>query len=60
MYPRNIRETAYWQKGEQSQSGFVSTWGAFPFFKSGKIIINKEMGIAAKKKCQELNIDVVN
>ena len=38
--PKNIREAAFWQKGEKAQAGFVSNWGAFPFFKSGKIIIS--------------------
>ena len=33
-----MSEVAYWQKGERSQTGFVSMWGAYPFFDSGKIL----------------------
>lgn len=36
--PMDMTEVAFWQKGERSQSGFVSVWGAYPFFKSGKIL----------------------
>lgn len=36
--PSSMNEVAFWQEGERSQTGFVSVWGAFPFFKSGKIL----------------------
>lgn len=36
--PASMSEVAFWQEGERSQTGFVSVWGAFPFFKSGKIL----------------------
>ena len=38
--PAEIREVAYWQKTDQSRGGFVSAWGAYPYFKSGKILIS--------------------
>ena len=36
--PAAMNEVAFWQQGDSSRSGFVSVWGAYPFFKSGKIL----------------------
>ncbi|MCO4793226.1 MAG: choice-of-anchor B family protein [Bacteriovoracaceae bacterium] len=38
--PAGMNEVAYWQKSTSSRRGFVSVWGAYPFFKSGKILIS--------------------
>ena len=38
--PANMVEVAYWQKSASPGRGFVSAWGAYPFFKSGKILIS--------------------
>lgn len=38
--PDQVSEVAFWQKTAQPQRGFVSAWGAYPFFKSGKILIS--------------------
>tara|TARA_R110002072_G_scaffold534_6_gene4046 strand:- start:221646 stop:222668 length:1023 start_codon:yes stop_codon:yes gene_type:complete len=38
--PAAPTEVAFWQKTDQSRGGFVSVWGAYPFFKSGKILIS--------------------
>lgn len=38
--PSQPTETAYWQKNSTPGRGFVSAWGAYPFFKSGKILIS--------------------
>ena len=36
--PLHPKEVAYWSRSEQIETGFVSVWGCYPFFKSGKII----------------------
>lgn len=36
--PLQPREVAFWTRSEKIETGFVSVWGCYPFFKSGKII----------------------
>jgi choice-of-anchor B domain-containing protein len=36
--PRNPKLAAYWHKGDGTQRGFLSVWGVYPFFASGKVI----------------------
>lgn len=36
--PTHPKEVAYWTRGETVETGFVSVWGCYPYFKSGKII----------------------
>jgi len=38
--PNSLSEVAYFQKTVDTPSGFVSAWGAYPFFKSGTILIS--------------------
>jgi len=38
--PAEMTELAFWQKSDTARSGFVGVWGAYPFFKSGKILIS--------------------
>jgi choice-of-anchor B domain-containing protein len=35
---KNPKLVAYWHQGDGTQQGFVSVWGCFPYFKSGKIV----------------------
>lgn len=36
--PLHPKEVAFWTRNENVESGFVSVWGCYPFFKSGKLI----------------------
>jgi hypothetical protein len=36
--PLQPREIGAWARGDGRQPGFVSVWGAYPFFDSGKVI----------------------
>lgn len=36
--PVHPQEIAFWTRSEKNELGFVSVWGCYPFFKSGKII----------------------
>jgi choice-of-anchor B domain-containing protein len=36
--PKNPKLAAYWHHDDGTQEGFVSVWGCFPYFKSGKVI----------------------
>ena len=38
--PSQPVEVAYHTKTDANPSGFVSAWGAFPFFDSGKVLIS--------------------
>lgn len=38
--PTHPKEVANWDKDDQTPSGFSGAWGAYPFFKSGKVIIS--------------------
>lgn len=38
--PEQMVEEAFWMRGPSAERGFVSAWGAYPFFKSGKILIS--------------------
>ncbi len=36
--PTHPQEVAYWTRTQETETGFVSVWGCYPYFKSGKII----------------------
>ena len=38
--PSNPVEEAYFMERSRSRSGFYDAWGAYPFFKSGKILMS--------------------
>jgi choice-of-anchor B domain-containing protein len=38
--PATPTEVAYWMKSSSARRGFVSAWGAYPYLKSGKILIS--------------------
>lgn len=38
--PKNLVEAAYFTKSDRIPRGFKDVWGAYPFFKSGKILVS--------------------
>lgn len=38
--PARISEAAFWMRRNSSERGMVSAWGAYPFFKSGKVLVS--------------------
>jgi choice-of-anchor B domain-containing protein len=38
--PHDIHEVAYFMEQDKEKRGFVDSWGAFPFFDSGKVLIS--------------------